>query len=438
MFDRMLTKRWRIILAGTLIAAAPLLGLALFADSLVTRVACLCTALMILVIGWLVHERAELINSIKTASDELLQVDMINKAYGDTLTLINQNWFLMEDLTQAVLAQLNTHVTIMAGVCYLLQENGLVPLSSTGIPLPPAAGEMVLDAMKRNEIVNQCTFPGDSVFCMSNGGEIIAPYEVIAIPLRVNNVVVAMLELASRHGFGETELRIINRIAPLFGIGINQKKLEQNFMRHSIQLETANYELLTRVESGKMELKLSTFPLRETVEASLMILREKAFKKGVELNMDLSRQADVIIVADKRKLKQIMFNLLSNAVTFTPKGGTVYVSVLRDGDFIEITVADTGAGIREADIPGIFQAFTPHESLSTEEFKGTGLGLGLAMTKQLVELHGGRIWLESEFEVGSRFTFTIPQTLSAWKNTMQNPEPTDTGDTYNATQNSDS
>jgi CheY-like chemotaxis protein len=86
----------------------------------------------------------------------------------------------------------------------------------------------------------------------------------------------------------------------------------------------------------------------------------------------------------------------------------VYVSAVRDGDFIEITVADTGMGIRKEDIPKLFQTFTQLESVYTKEYEGTGLGL--ALTKQLVELHGGRIWLKSEFGTGSRFSFTIPLT----------------------------
>jgi CheY-like chemotaxis protein len=145
----------------------------------------------------------------------------------------------------------------------------------------------------------------------------------------------------------------------------------------------------------------------------MIMLREKALKGGIELHLELAPEADVRIVADQRKLKQILFNLLSNAVKFTPTAGTVDVSAVRDGDFIEITVADTGIGIREEDIPKLFQAFTQLESVYTKGFEGTGLGL--ALTRQLVELHGGRIWMESEFGMGSRFSFTIPLTQAAAK-----------------------
>ena len=165
---------------------------------------------------------------------------------------------------------------------------------------------------------------------------------------------------------------------------------------------------LSKVESGKMELELSTFSLRETMSASIMMLMEKALKNGIELTLKLSPEADVSIEADQRKLKQILFNLLSNAVKFTPAAGTVDVSAIRNRDFIEITVADSGIGIKEEDIGKLFHPFTQLESAYTKEYEGTGLGL--ALNRHLVELHGGRVWVESQFGAGSRFSFTIPLT----------------------------
>jgi len=163
---------------------------------------------------------------------------------------------------------------------------------------------------------------------------------------------------------------------------------------------------ISKVESGKMELDLTEFSLREAVELSFVMLKDKALKDGITLSIDLSPEADVNIVADKRKLKQILFNLISNAVKFTQAGGAVDVHVVRDADFIEITVVDNGIGIKEEDIQKLFQPFTQLESVHTKEFEGTGLGL--ALNRQLVELHGGRIWVESTFGTGSRFSFTIP------------------------------
>jgi PAS domain S-box-containing protein len=198
---------------------------------------------------------------------------------------------------------------------------------------------------------------------------------------------------------------------------INEKQREyiQNILtsgRHLLSLINDILDL-SKVESGKMELDLSTFSLRELLEASLMMLREKAMKGTIDIHLDFCTEADWHIEADQRKLKQIMFNLVSNAVKFTPVGGRVAISAVKDGDFIEIAVADTGIGIRAEDIPRLFKSFTQLESVYTKEFEGTGLGL--ALTKQLVELHGGRVWVESTFGSGSKFCFTIPLSQTATK-----------------------
>jgi PAS domain S-box-containing protein len=211
----------------------------------------------------------------------------------------------------------------------------------------------------------------------------------------------------------------------LFGpINDKQQEYVKNILtsgRHLLSLINDILDL-SKVESGKMVLDLSAFSLRETLETSLMMLREKALKGGIELRSELAEQDDISIVADLRKLKQILYNLLSNAVKFTPAGGKVDVSAVQDGDFIEITVADSGIGLRQEDIPKLFRAFTQLESVYTKEYEGTGLGL--ALTRQLVELHGGRIWVKSEFGIGSRFIFTIPLMKAAALATSGNASDT--------------
>jgi len=163
---------------------------------------------------------------------------------------------------------------------------------------------------------------------------------------------------------------------------------------------------LSKVESGKMELQLSVFPLRELLNDSLMMFKDKALKGALGIHLELAPEADANIRADQRKLKQIMFNLLSNAIKFTPAGGTLDVSARLTPDSVEIAVADTGIGIKAQDIPKLFKPFAQLESVYTKGFEGTGLGL--ALTKRLVELHGGRIRVRSEFGAGSSFSFTIP------------------------------
>lgn len=162
----------------------------------------------------------------------------------------------------------------------------------------------------------------------------------------------------------------------------------------------------SRVEPDKMELELCVFSLREALDSSFMLLREMARKAGIEFIMDLAPEVDLRIVADQTKLKQIIFSLASNAVKFTPEGGNVKVSAARVDDFIEITVADSGKGIKSEDTLNLFQTFTKLEFGDTKEDEGSGLSL--AQAKQLVDLLGGRIWVESQCGEGSRFSFTVP------------------------------
>jgi signal transduction histidine kinase len=113
------------------------------------------------------------------------------------------------------------------------------------------------------------------------------------------------------------------------------------------------------------------------------------------------------VLADERKLRQALFNLLSNAAKFTPDGGKIEVEAKREGEEIQVSVADTGMGIKPEDQRRIFGEFEQVETKIGQKQHGTGLGL--ALTRRLVELHGGRIWVESEGEgKGSNFTFAIP------------------------------
>ena len=228
---------------------------------------------------------------------------------------------------------------------------------------------------------------------------------------------------------------------------------------------------LSKVEAGKLELDLSMFYLRDPLNAAMVLLKEKAMKDEIKLSLEIDPEADIEIEADERKLKQILFNLLSNAVKFTKAGGSVRVraGLTRDEtrrttderrettdegrgtkdktrgtrddgrrtrdetrgttdegrqtrdegssivlgseasdrpSSLVISVEDTGIGIRPEDMPKLFKEFSQIESGYSKTYEGTGLGL--ALTKRLVELHGGEIWVESKIGEGSTFTFVIP------------------------------
>lgn len=177
---------------------------------------------------------------------------------------------------------------------------------------------------------------------------------------------------------------------------------------------------LSKVEAGKLELKASEISLPALIENSMIMIKEKALKHGIALSTDMDG-IPVTIAADERKLKQIMYNLLSNAVKFTPNGGSIAIAArackLKTNNNsgtknsscggVKITVSDTGIGLKPDEIELIFNAFEQVENSASRTYQGTGLGLSL--TKSLVDLHGGRIWAESAGEgQGSSFIFTIP------------------------------
>ena len=161
---------------------------------------------------------------------------------------------------------------------------------------------------------------------------------------------------------------------------------------------------LSKVEAGQVELEVAPFSLREALERGVVMVRERAVKNGVSLSVEPNSGIE-LVEGDERRIRQVVFNLLSNAVKFTPAGGSVDVmSAQRNGEVL-VSVKDTGPGIAAEDQERIFQEFQQTE-LGADQREGTGLGL--ALSRKLVELHGGRIWVESELGTGSTFTFTLP------------------------------
>ena len=161
---------------------------------------------------------------------------------------------------------------------------------------------------------------------------------------------------------------------------------------------------LSKVEAGQVELDVHPFSLRETLERGVVMVRERATEDGVRVSFSADPDVDVVD-GDERRIKQVIFNLLSNAVKFTPAGGEIDVNATRENGEVRISVADTGPGIAPEDQERIFEEFQQTEAGIAQR---EGTGLGLTLSKRLVELHGGRIWLESELGQGSTFSFTLP------------------------------
>ena len=176
---------------------------------------------------------------------------------------------------------------------------------------------------------------------------------------------------------------------------------------------------LAKVEAGRMELELNQFIPQNLLISAMTMVRERAHKQGISLDLSPGAGSDWVVEADERKIKQILFNLLSNAVKFTPKGKSVRIGASvtaphprGDGKpRLVLWVEDQGIGISKDDLPRLFKPFVQLESAYTKRFEGTGLGL--ALTHKLVELHGGQIRVESQVDVGSTFSVEIPVNLPA-------------------------
>jgi len=162
---------------------------------------------------------------------------------------------------------------------------------------------------------------------------------------------------------------------------------------------------LSKIEAGRMDLEISSFHLPTALSNAMTLVRERAQRHGIALELEVGAGLGEF-QADERKFKQIVVNLLSNAVKFTPDGGKVDVAARNLGQKIQIAVRDTGIGIAPEDHAAVFEEFKQVGRDYTRKAEGTGLGL--ALTKRFVELHGGEIRLESALGKGATFTFTLP------------------------------
>ena len=161
---------------------------------------------------------------------------------------------------------------------------------------------------------------------------------------------------------------------------------------------------LSKIEAGRMELELTDFDLPTAIDNALMLVRERAGRRGITVRSAVDPQLGRIR-ADERKVRQVVLNLLSNAIKFTPEGGRIDVVALPGDGVVEVSVHDTGIGIAPEDQEKIFEEF---RQVGTAAKKVEGTGLGLTLCRKFVELHGGRIWVRSQVGAGSTFTFTIP------------------------------
>jgi signal transduction histidine kinase len=203
------------------------------------------------------------------------------------------------------------------------------------------------------------------------------------------NAIIGFTEVLDEQMFGELNERQAEYVRDVLASG-----------RHLLSLINDVLDL-SKVEAGQMQLDLSAVSLSATLRAGLTMHAERAKRGDVELALDVGRE-EVVVEADERKLRQVVVNLLSNAVKFTPPGGRVDVTARLADGLVEVAVADTGPGIAESDRELIFDEF--------RQARGTrdGTGLGLPIARRFIELHGGRLWIETAPGSGSTFRFTLP------------------------------
>jgi PAS domain S-box-containing protein len=163
---------------------------------------------------------------------------------------------------------------------------------------------------------------------------------------------------------------------------------------------------LSKIEAGRMELDVTTFDMPQAIDDAVTLMRERAGQRGIVIQAEVAEPVRDIR-ADERKVKQVLLNLLSNAIKFTPAGGRVDVRATQTDGSIEVSVSDTGVGIAPEDQETVFEEF---RQVGASAAKHEGTGLGLALCRKFLELHGGTIWVKSQLGSGSTFTFTIPAT----------------------------
>jgi signal transduction histidine kinase len=207
------------------------------------------------------------------------------------------------------------------------------------------------------------------------------------------NAIIGFSEVLSERMFGEINEKQAEYIGDILESGQHLLSLINDILD------------LSKIEAGRMELEPTDFDLPTAIESTLVLVRERAHRRGVTLQRMVDERVGMIN-ADERKVKQVLLNLLSNALKFTPEGGRIDVRAAVCDGTAKISVADTGVGIAPEDQEAVFEEF---RQVGTASKKVEGTGLGLAISRKFIELHGGRIWVESQMGLGSTFTFTLPR-----------------------------
>jgi two-component system, NtrC family, sensor kinase len=206
------------------------------------------------------------------------------------------------------------------------------------------------------------------------------------------NAIIGFSEVLSERMFGELNEKQEEYLKDIYASGTHLLSLINDILD------------LSKIEAGRMELELTDFDLPAAIDNALVLVRERAGRRSITLHTVVDQRLGQIR-ADERKVRQVILNLLSNAIKFTPEGGRIEVGAMPKDGSVEVSVSDTGVGIAPEDQEAVFEEF---RQVGTAAKKVEGTGLGLTLCRKFIELHGGRIWVRSQVDVGSTFTFAIP------------------------------
>jgi signal transduction histidine kinase len=206
------------------------------------------------------------------------------------------------------------------------------------------------------------------------------------------NAIIGFSEVLAERMFGDVNAKQAEYLQDILESG-----------RHLLSLINDILDL-SKIEAGHMELEPADFDLPSAIDNALTLVRERATRRGITLGSTIDERLGMVL-GDERKVKQVLLNLLSNALKFTPEGGRIDVGGRLAGEVAEVSVTDTGIGIAPADQEAVFEEF---RQVGAADKRAEGTGLGLALSRKFVELHGGKIWVRSELGRGSTFTFTLP------------------------------
>jgi signal transduction histidine kinase len=209
------------------------------------------------------------------------------------------------------------------------------------------------------------------------------------------NAIIGFSEILTERMFGELNNKQEEYLKDIYASGQHLLSLINDILD------------LSKIEAGRMELELTDFDLPQAITNALTLVRGRAERHSIVLHLAVDERLGSIR-GDERKIKQVLLNLLSNALKFTPEGGRVDVRASVVDAMAEVSVTDTGVGIAPEDQEAVFEEF---RQVGTADKKVEGTGLGLTLSRKFIELHGGRIWVESQVGVGSTFTFTLPLTI---------------------------